>query len=69
VNSGIFQEAEILVNGHRLTRAEAMTVRVALSHFNADLDDGLGDDEVGLNLARAYRAALTSLFYYIKEKG
>lgn len=34
-------EAQITVNGQPLTNAQAMTLRVALTHFHAEL----GDDE------------------------
>jgi len=43
-------EPEIIINGVRLTNAQAMAVRVAISSFDADC----GDDEHGKAMSKAY---------------
>jgi hypothetical protein len=50
-----FQEAKITINGTELTKAQAMTLRVALLSFLSDLEGGLGDDEHGRFMTKAYR--------------
>ena len=51
------EEAQITVNGVELSSGQAMVVRVALSAFLMHLqEDGLGQDELGHELASAYRA-------------
>lgn len=53
--SAEFREAAITINGHPLTTAQSMTVRVALGAFTMDLQaDGLGEDEHGKFMTRAY---------------
>jgi hypothetical protein len=48
-------EPKITVNGEELTPGQAMTLRVALTKFVADMrDEGLGDDEMGKHLAKGY---------------
>lgn len=49
-------EPTITVNGHTLTEAEAMTVRVALYDYATQLGepDALGDDQSGRELAAGY---------------
>jgi hypothetical protein len=49
------QEAEIIIDGKKLTVGESMTVRVALSSFISDMqENGLGDDEIGKAIAEGY---------------
>lgn len=55
------------VNGSELSSAEAMTVRVALSTFAADLRDGLGDDEVGFQICNGYNRCLSRIFKLIGD--
>lgn len=57
-------EPSITVNGVRLTTAEAMTVRVALSAFATDIqsEDALGDDDHGHAMRDGYLAALRDIF-------
>ncbi len=69
-------EAEpiITINGQQLTNAQAMTVRVAITSFAADLvEEGLGDDETGREIAQGYWDRLKELHLLIftkrKEKG
>lgn len=50
-------EPRISINGQPLTEGQAMTMRVALESFAADLlasDGGLGDDEHGKRMQKAY---------------
>ena len=57
-------EPDITINGVRLTTAEAMTVRVALSAFAMDLkcEGSLGDDDHGHAMRDGYLAALRDIF-------
>lgn len=49
------EEAVIVINGRRLTEAQAMTVRIALGSLMVDMKfAGLGDDEHGRLMAEAY---------------
>ncbi len=49
------KEPSILINGHQLADNQAATVRAALEHFASNLrDEGLGDDEHGQIIKRAY---------------
>ena len=49
------REPRITVNGHVLTVAQAVTMRVALEGFAMSLDsEGLGDDPHGVEMSRAY---------------
>lgn len=50
-----FKEAKISVNGIPLTVGQSMTVRVALSSLMFSMrDDGLGDDDHGKRMSKAY---------------
>lgn len=60
-------EARITINGVELTVPEAMTVRVALSSFAADLRDGLGDDEIGFQICNGYNRCLSNIFKAIRK--
>lgn len=51
-------EPEIIINGIRLTDAQAMAVRVAVSSFDVDC----GDDEHGRAMNKAYTARLNEVF-------
>ncbi len=56
-------EADITINGTRLTEGQAMTVRVALSDLAASLfAGGLGDDEHGKRMTDGYQKRLTEIF-------
>jgi hypothetical protein len=56
-------ESVITVNGIRLSEGQTMTVRVALLHFVADLQEsGLGDDEVGKGICAGYTARASEIF-------
>lgn len=48
-------EPFIVINGVRLTQGQAMTLRVAIESFAADLrDNGLGTDEPGIAISSVY---------------
>jgi hypothetical protein len=60
-------EANIIINGTQLSKAEAMTVRVALSNFVLDLQDGLGDDNTGKTICEGYKNCLNNIFKLLKN--
>jgi hypothetical protein len=48
-------EADITINGQRLSEGQVMTVRVAIGDLASSLTvDGLGDDEVGKSICAGY---------------
>jgi hypothetical protein len=56
-------EPTIVINGHELTKAQAMSVRVGLGSFAMDLSqNGLGNDEHGRAMTIGYLAALGQIF-------
>ncbi len=58
-----FTEPEITINGTKLTPAQAMTLRVALGSFYMSIDvDGLGEDEYGMFMAKAYKAHSAAIY-------
>lgn len=58
-----WQESDILINGDRLTVGEAMTFRVAVTHFHGWLaENNLGDDEHGRAMTAGYRKNCESMF-------
>lgn len=49
------QEAEITINGAKLSKAQSMTLRVAIESFSTSLtNDGLGDDPTGKAICEGY---------------
>ena len=55
-------EADITINGQKLTAAQAMTIRVALGSFALSLQsDGLGDDEHGAAMTEGYLTAIRDI--------
>lgn len=55
-------EALIIVNGHKLTIGQSMTMRVALENFSIDLQfKGLGKDEHGQKMTDAYKARIREI--------
>ena len=49
------KEAHVVINGVTLTEAQSMAVRVAIESFDSGLrTDGLGKDEMGVAMAKAY---------------
>ena len=58
-----WKENDIFINGHKLSVGEAMTLRVAVTHFHAWLkNEGLGDDEHGRAMVSGYRANCENMF-------
>lgn len=48
-------EADIIINGVRLSEGQSMTLRVALNDFQSSLVlDGLGDDKYGKTMVGLY---------------
>ena len=57
-----FTEPAMTINGVALTIAQAMTVRVALEAFAADLAErGLGDDAHGIAMTEGYLRAIRDI--------
>ena len=57
-----WNEPAITINGHPLTVAQAMTIRVALGSFAMDLrTHGLGDDGHGQAVTQGYLAAIRDI--------
>jgi hypothetical protein len=55
-------EPTITINGHALTEAQAQTVRCALDTLRETLTEkGLGDDEHGLYMTKAYLARIAEI--------
>ncbi len=54
-------EANIVINGHTLTPAQSLTVRVACSNFNMEL----GDNERGRNIAQGFQDRLNEVLTFI----
>lgn len=50
-------EPKITINGHELTEAQAMTVRVAVNSFLVEMSNpgALGHDDQGRAIANGYR--------------
>lgn len=60
---GEWKENDIFINGHKLSVGEAMTFRVAVTHFHAWLaNEGLGDEEHGRAMVLGYRRNCESMF-------
>ncbi len=60
------KEADIVINGLRLSKGESMTVRVALETFDTNLIVyGLGDDEIGVAIAQNYRDCIADILQTI----
>lgn len=57
-------EPEIVINGTRLTSAQAMAVRVAVSTFDGDC----GDDEHGRRMSKAYAERLGEVSHIMLGK-
>jgi hypothetical protein len=55
------QEAEITINGAKLTDTESMTVRVAIDTLANVLAEGLGDKEDGIPLTDMYMTSLSRI--------
>ena len=55
------EEPNITINGAKLTRAQAMTVRVAIETFAITLGEGLGEDETGEAITANYLARIAEI--------
>jgi hypothetical protein len=55
------EEAEITINGAKLTDAESMTVRVAIDTLANVLAEGLGLESEGIALTDRYMASLSRI--------
>lgn len=56
------KEPTIIINGTKLTKAQAMTVRVAVESLSTSLHhDGLGDDDHGKAMTRGYLGAIEGI--------
>lgn len=66
----MMKEPEIIINGIRLTEAQAMTVRVALGMFCMSMsnDDALGSDATARAIRNGYTYAIVGINKAI-EKG
>ena len=64
-------EPVVTINGKTLTPGQAMTVRVAINGFLAEVqhDDYLGTDQHGLEMTRLYRKACNEINEMIVENG
>ena len=62
-NAGFMtQEPEIIINGQNVGPGCAMTIRVAIEVFASDLiENGLGDDEMGKDMTKAYRERIDDI--------
>ena len=62
-------EADISINGTKLSVAESMTMRVALESFVSDiLVNGIGEDEHGRRMTEAYTNCVLSIRELIYQK-
>lgn len=61
------EEAEIIVDGKKLTVGESMAVRVAICSFLEDLKaNGLGDDEMGKSITKGYIDNCNQILFKMK---
>lgn len=60
-------EPSITINGHELTQAQSMAVRMAITNFHAETADphALGRDEHGLRMCTAYHLRLDEVLKII----
>lgn len=63
-------EPEITINGHRLTQAQAMAVRVAIVNYAMEMADplALGDDDHGKAMTKAYADRLGEVMRFLESK-
>lgn len=63
-------EPRISINGAELSVGQAMTIRVAIESFAADLvDEGLGDDEHGKKMTDAYLQNIAAIRKLMFKEG
>ena len=63
-----WSEADITVNGRKLTFSESMAVRVAVGSFRMFVCDKENAEALGLRLAEGYDAALSRVEACMMEK-
>lgn len=65
----MLKEPEIIINGHPLTAAEAMAVRVSLTSalMGYSDPDALGTDEHGRTMVKHYRKALFNVQSFMMD--
>ena len=69
MSESVWHEPIKTLNGVALTVGQAMTLRVALSGFDMSLAaEGLGDDEHGIAMTKAYRARVQDLWKIINAR-
>lgn len=62
------KEPQIIINGYELSNSESMTVRAAIEGFSEDLkENGLGEDEHGIRMARLYLKNIEAIRIFIFE--
>ena len=63
------KEAMVVINGHYLTYAESMTLRVAIASFLISMvEEGIGDDEIGISMAKNYIKNASDIQSFIMEE-
>ncbi len=65
--AGDWNEPDIIVNGHALTVAQCMSVRVAISNFRMQLGDAVFRAAIGEALARSYDQRLRDVQHTMME--
>lgn len=56
------KEPKITIGDVELSKAEAMTMRVAIGNFHLTLEDGLGYDTTGMNICSGYLSCITNIY-------
>lgn len=58
--SGLPPEAEVVIDGQKLTPAQSMALRVACTSYMSQMNEpaALGDDEHGRSMAKHYHRAM-----------
>jgi hypothetical protein len=60
------REPQVTINGHELTHAQAMTMRVAINLFSIELQDDKFRDDLGL-MGRIYQSRLREIALLMQE--
>jgi hypothetical protein len=63
------EEAEITINGAKLTESESMTVRVAIDTLANVLAEGLGLESDGIALTDRYMTSLSRIPVLLESRG
>jgi len=62
------EEAEIKINGTKLTESESMTVRVAIDTLANVLAEGLGFKDQGIELTDRYMTSLSRIQTLLEKR-